>query len=101
MSELESYTNAVAQRDPIQKSGGVNWAILSPLVRDDVPRLLEMLRVYEEANGKQLALARKSDDDAPLTGDTACEFLRLAEAAQMRVEELAKGGSKSKFGAEK
>lgn len=99
MSELEKYLSAVALRKPKDNHGVVNHAILLQLVDKDVPLVSEMARVAHEGLTKILALGRKSPEEPHLTGETACEMLRLAEACRAHLLELAKSGSVAKWGA--
>lgn len=86
MSALETYTIAVAQRKAISRkmSGqSVNYAIVAQIEEKDIPVLLEIIRVQNEAL-----------EDLKEEGDGN----GTARRAVIKVEELAASGSSARWG---
>ena len=97
MPELKKYLEAVAVRQPVDRkvgSGRINAAVVLQLEKDDIPRLLEMLRIAGEFFDSLHAV----HEDEQLTGEHASEWLRTGTAAMIRIEALAADGSKAKWG---
>lgn len=94
MTELEKYSNAVATRKSIDRTSGVkvNVAVLLELEDQDVPRMLEIIRLQAEA---LQTVINHGEEEGRETED---DFVAVLEA-QIKVEELAAQGSKARFGA--
>lgn len=93
MTELEKYTTAVAIRKSIDRTSGVkvNVAVLLELEDQDVPRMLEIIRLQAEALDTVIT---HGEEEGRETEDDFVEVLK----AQIKVEELAAQGSKARFG---
>jgi hypothetical protein len=89
MTELEKYTIAVSTRKAISRNPTIkiNFAVVSQLEENDIPLLLEILRVQDKAL-EYVANYNGLDDDA------IGEALR----ARIKVEELAASGSSARWG---
>ncbi len=97
MTELEKYTMAVAKRKAISRNGitaRMNFAIVSQLEESDIPLLLEIIRVQADVIREVGIIS----EDEPLESTDAESMARLCAAAYLKVEELASGGSKARFG---
>lgn len=90
---LESYLQAVAMRKAYdKKTGKTNIAILKQLEDDDIPRLLEILRVLDVGYERAHFYLDASDlEETP----GAVELLN----AMVKVEALCEQGSKARWGA--
>ena len=88
MTEIDKYTTAVACRKAYDsKRGRVNIAILMELEDNDIPRLLEIIRVQDFSLRK---IKEHAEDDS--------EEFGYAERALLKVEELAAAGSSARWG---
>ena len=97
MSELDHYVDAVGRRHALTPNGGVNVAVLMVLEREDVPRLLEVIRLQDQAI-RQIIDRATEHDDVPLTGTDADFMAQWAAATHLKVEELCAHGSKARWG---
>lgn len=90
---LEAYLQAVAMRKAYdKKTGKTNIAILKQLEDDDIPRLLEILRVFNVGYDRANFYLDASDlEETP----GAVELLN----AMTKVEALCDQGSKARWGA--
>lgn len=92
MTELTQYVNAVAMRKSVLREGSttrVNVAILMELEQNDIGRLLEIIRIQDEALSMIAESASSEDGSA---------FVGCAQLAKTKVEELASLGSKARWG---
>jgi len=88
---LGKYIEAVAKRKSQDPSGRVNIAILACLEGDDVPRLLEIIRIQDEALRK---IAQFDSENPTATEDD----ISTAKIAVLRTESIASEGSTSRWG---
>lgn len=94
MSQLELYTTAVASRRATNKEKNtVNYAVVSQLENDDIPRCLEIIRVQQKAIDYFLG----HDEETELDVADALKSLRVLNE---RVEALAAEGSRNDWGPE-
>lgn len=91
--ELEKYLLAVAMRKAIDHKAVkvVNYAIVAQLENNDIPRLLEIIRIQSQAI-ERCAVTGKEHDDAETQGHCA--------VATAEVLQLALAGSTQKWGRE-
>ena len=97
LSELHRYVDAVSRRHALNPQGGVNVAVLMELENNDIPRLLEIIRLQDAAI-REIIDRGSVDDDQPLTGNEAEHMMVEASTAHLKVEELAAHGSKARWG---
>lgn len=90
MSELDKYCLAVSQRKPRDKHGSVNVAILLQLQDNDVPALLEIIRIQQVALTQAVSECDQNEDLDDLLGT-----IQLAET---KIEALSAAGSKAIWG---
>ena len=97
VSDLDLYVDAVSRRRALDPRGGVNVAVLMVIENNDVPRLLEIIRLQDQAIRKIIDRATENED-VPLTGTDADFMAQFAAATHLRVEEIAAHGSKARWG---
>lgn len=93
--QIDAYVMAVAQRRALDKNNGVNVAVLMQLEKDDIPRLLEIIRVQKKGLDQCLSIASDDEDE----DDTIAEMGKICAVAHLKAEELAEHGSKARWGA--
>lgn len=87
---LEKYLNSVSLRKSRDKRGKVNHAILMELEQEDVPRLIEIIRILNKVVEDLGAMDQEDEDMNELVGQ--------ALDASIRVVELANSGSTALWG---
>jgi hypothetical protein len=76
----------------------VNYAIVAQLEEDDIPRLLEIIRIQAKAIAEIAPLVyEEGEEPGPVHDDE--ESYRAALVARIEVEKLASAGSSAKWGA--
>lgn len=98
--ELQKYTDAVAKRKAITRkiSGqSVNYAIVSQLEENDIPLLLEVIRLQDKALEGIIGLEGLDSDGNPRVPEDD-EAYRCALRCRIKVSELAASGSSAKWG---
>lgn len=99
MSSIKAYTDAVALRKAIEKKNQqqvVNHAVLYQLEGDDIPRLLEIIRIQDNALRAIIDLVET--ENMELESHHADTAVRTAAAAHLRCEDIASEGSTKKWG---
>lgn len=99
MSSLSAYTDAITKRKAINPRGSayqINCAVLAQLEQDDIPRLLEIVRLFD------LTLERCLDHGDEAGWDDidheAHEINKLLLEARMKIDDLADDGNKANWG---
>lgn len=93
---VEEFLKAVAKRKALDKTRTrANIAVLMQLEDDDIPRLSELVRCYDQAISHILEWA----DQAELSEDAEA-IVKVAAEAHLRVEGIAEAGNLKKWGAD-
>lgn len=104
MTALTAYTEAVARRKSIERRGitpVVNFSIAAQLEGHDIPLLLEIVRVFNEAVSECLEHCGGVDGDGEpwqLTGEDADKMLKRLTGADSRINDLVRTGNLAKWG---
>lgn len=97
MTQIELYTNAVASRKAIRTDKKtINFAIASQLEENDIPRLIEIIRIQAKGIAKVLDFVIEEE----FNSDIAEEMGVACSIAHLKAEEIAAEGSKKKWGSE-
>lgn len=97
MTNLDKFTTAIAKRKAWdEKLSRTNVAILMQLQDNDIPRLLEIIRLASGALDKITALG--SCEEHHLTAEQALDMWQIARVATQVIEQMAQEGSLSDWG---